>query len=62
MKWGIHYNGKIYVEVYGKKKAHDLLYQLSMCLEGLRVAGIQPKQKALSRKERQSRPSFIRHE
>ncbi len=39
-KWGIAYREKTYLEVYGKKKAHDLHYMLSQSLLGLTVVPI----------------------
>lgn len=37
LKWAICYNGKPYIALYGKKKAHDLLYHLGKSFTGLTV-------------------------
>lgn len=42
LKWGIYYHGKLYMQVYGKKKAHDMLYRLSMSIHGLTIQPILP--------------------
>jgi hypothetical protein len=46
MKWGIHYRNRTYIQVYGKKRAHDLLYQLSSCVQGLSVVPVMTERKA----------------
>jgi len=43
LKWGICYKRRPYIELYGKKRAYDLLYHLSMCVDGLMVAPVNPK-------------------
>jgi hypothetical protein len=43
LKWGIFYKKRPYIELYGKKRAYDLLYQLSMCVDGLMVLPVHPK-------------------
>lgn len=45
LKWAIAYKNKAYVEVYGKKKAHDLMYNLSFCVLGLSVEPVEPVKK-----------------
>lgn len=45
LKWGIRYGDRTYIEVYGKKRAYDLLYNLSNCVNGLSVVPLEPKKK-----------------
>ncbi|MDQ1910387.1 hypothetical protein RAC89_07740 [Paenibacillus sp. GD4] len=45
IKWGIRYGDRTYLEVYGKKRAYDLLYSLSSCVNGLTVVPLHPKKK-----------------
>jgi hypothetical protein len=54
LKWGISYRGKTYITVYGKKKAHELLYILSMNVTGLSVVAVQPKPRPRRKKQNQS--------
>lgn len=37
LKWALSYQGKLYAEVYGKKKAYEKLYRLSLSVSGLTV-------------------------
>lgn len=45
MKWGIMLHDKMYIQVYGKKRAYELLYSLSSCVNGLYVMPVAPKLK-----------------
>lgn len=47
VKWGIYYGNKSYMIFYGKKKAYDMLYKLSNCLQGLAVKPVLTERKAL---------------
>lgn len=42
LKWAICYQGKPYISLYGKKKAHDLLYKLNHTMLGLTVIPLEP--------------------
>jgi hypothetical protein len=42
LKWAICYRGKPYISLYGKKKAHDLLYKLNQTMLGLTVIPLEP--------------------
>lgn len=42
LKWAICYLGKPYIALYGKKKAHDLLYHLSKSFVGLTIIPLEP--------------------
>ena len=37
VKWGIKYKRKVYFQIYGKRRAHELHYRLSRCVNGLTV-------------------------
>jgi len=37
VKWGIKYKRKIYFQIYGKRRAHEMHYRLSRCVNGLTV-------------------------
>jgi hypothetical protein len=49
LKWGIRYRNRVYMEVYGKKKAHDLLFVLGLCVQGLSVVPVKAEHKLRSR-------------
>jgi len=51
IKWAICYKDKPYIEVYGKKKAHDLLYRLSQSCEGLSVQPVMTPSKKTKGKQ-----------
>jgi|GEM_PF-4929996 len=53
LKWGISYRGKTYITVYGKRKAHELLYILSMNVTGLSVVAVQPRPRPRRKKRAQ---------
>lgn len=42
LKWAICYRGKPYIALYGKKKAHDLLYKLNQSMVGLSIIPLEP--------------------
>ncbi|MDG0790770.1 hypothetical protein OMP38_07780 [Cohnella ginsengisoli] len=42
----MHYKDGTYCAVYGKKKAHDMLYRLSYCVNGLSVVPMSTRRKA----------------
>jgi hypothetical protein len=44
LKWSICYQGKPYIELYGKKKAYELMYKLSMHVNGLSVIPVKPEE------------------
>lgn len=43
-KWLITYQGKPYLSVYGKRKAYDLYFILTACVQGLRIERAPKKQ------------------
>lgn len=55
VKWGIKYRDKTLVVTNGKKKAYDLLYNLSNCVHGLVVVPIIPEKKVVSSSEERNR-------
>lgn len=42
LKWAICYQGKPYLELYGKKKAYDLLHHLNKSFDGLSIVPVEP--------------------
>lgn len=67
LKWAICYRGKPYISLYGKKKAHDLLYKLNQTMLGLTVVPLEPGEsnsggKTLGGVIRQGRQSVKRYE
>lgn len=66
IQWGISYNDKTYMRVYGKKKAHDLCQLLSGSLQNLSVVPLRQasareilmfRQSPQARRSRRSRKS-----
>lgn len=66
LKWAICYRGKPYISLYGKKKAHDLLYKLNQTMLGLTIIPLEPGEssagKTLGGVIKQGRQSVRRYE